>query len=149
MNIGLTQTKAVIETPSRFSATSLRMGRPVCTLINDLKWWLSNHTHVHYTRLPAVSVQQAFWSLKKNTSDLSPHLSIQVKLAAWNKEKAGSWYSQYRKGKQVLFSSFNCLTVNMYAAPSLDLHTFLYRILPPNSLLSINKKCTVCYKRIV
>uniref|UniRef100_A0A8C1QR13 Fibrillar collagen NC1 domain-containing protein n=1 Tax=Cyprinus carpio TaxID=7962 RepID=A0A8C1QR13_CYPCA len=43
-----------------------------------------------------------------------------VKLAAWNKEKPGSWYSQYRKGKQVLFpsnvflSSFNSLTVNMH-----------------------------------
>uniref|UniRef100_A0A8C2KCV6 Collagen, type V, alpha 3a n=1 Tax=Cyprinus carpio TaxID=7962 RepID=A0A8C2KCV6_CYPCA len=40
-----------------------------------------------------------------------------VKLAAWNKEKPGSWYSQYRKGKQVLFpsnvflSSFNSLTL--------------------------------------
>lgn len=38
-------------------------------------------------------------------SDLSLHLSVQVKPAAWNKEKPGSWYSQYRKGKQVLFSS--------------------------------------------
>ncbi|CDQ87079.1 unnamed protein product [Oncorhynchus mykiss] len=30
-----------------------------------------------------------------------------VKLAAWNKEKPGSWFSQYRKGKQVL-TTFNC-----------------------------------------
>uniref|UniRef100_A0A668AYK6 Collagen, type V, alpha 3a n=1 Tax=Myripristis murdjan TaxID=586833 RepID=A0A668AYK6_9TELE len=27
-----------------------------------------------------------------------------VKLAAWNKEKPGSWYSQYRKGKQFSYS---------------------------------------------
>lgn len=28
-------------------------------------------------------------------------LPVQVKLAAWNRETPGSWFSQYRRGKQV------------------------------------------------
>ncbi|KAA0705379.1 Collagen alpha-1(XI) chain [Triplophysa tibetana] len=55
-----------------------------------------------------------------------------VKLAAWNKEKPGSWYSQYRKGKQ-----FSYMDVDGNPVPVVQL-TFL-------KLLSATAKQTFTY----
>lgn len=89
-NTGSILIKGVTETPSKSTVTSQRTDKPVWTQTRGLRWSVSVGSD-HMSRAPRPHVVLC--------------LCVQVKSAAWNKEKPGSWFSQFRKGKQVFKST--------------------------------------------
>ncbi|KPP68454.1 collagen alpha-1(XI) chain-like [Scleropages formosus] len=81
------------ESPAR-TCKELMMCRPDYT---DGEYWIDPNQGCHKDSLKVFCNFTA-----SGETCLYPDKKIEsVKLAAWNKEKPGSWYSQFRKGRQV------------------------------------------------